>query len=165
MTIRDWRVLLVIGLAASALACGNGVPAVLTDAEEAEVYRRILTTIARDHPGSHANVVHSYLAVARDSNEALTTELHTFEYQPSTMLQALAADDTTVALCTPDARGQCGVARYLVLSQLTRTGARDAIVVARTMDRAVASRPRALVVRLRHGRDGWAISDASAARM
>ncbi len=159
------RGLLVAGVAAAALACGSTAPAELTDAEEADVYRRILTTIARDHPESHGTVLHSYLAVARDSSESLTAELDAFEYQPSTMLQILASGDSTVTLCTPDERGQCPVPRYLVLSQLTRTGERDAVVVAIAVDREAPTRPPPLLVRLRHGRGGWTVSGVSPAEM
>lgn len=161
-----WRRLTATALVVAAVVhgCDAGPPETLRDADEAELYRRIIVA-AQPELGLPANVtVHPYLAVVRDSAGQPRSQLDEFEYEPSAALRLLEAADSTIATCTPDVQGACATSPYLVLSAMHRLGDRDAVVMVLAIDRADAPRERYLLARLRHRGGEWIVGNVAEAR-
>jgi hypothetical protein len=118
------------------------------------VYGAVASTARRALDLSGPMYIHPYVAVLAADSGSASTELTTFEYEPSSALHLLAATDTTLVLCQVDAQGMCAE-NYLVFSQMARTGDRDAVVLVRSM--GGSKRIRVLMMRLRYGRNGWAV--------
>lgn len=100
--------------------------------------------------------LHPYLAIARDDEGAPRVDLSTFEYEPSAALDLLRQRDSTVVLCQHNAQGMCAE-DYVVTSQITRLGERDAVVVVRSIR---GREIRALIVKLRYSQGTWNITGA-----
>ncbi|MFW6085476.1 MAG: hypothetical protein ACOC8B_03530 [Gemmatimonadota bacterium] len=146
--------LLAVGL----IACCSAPPEGLSEQDEARVYGRVLSASRSALGLSGALVVHPFRAVAQDGGGGPTARLDAFEYEPAEPLRLLAEDDDAVALCEPNAAGACEGTSYLVLSEVLRTGPRDAAVVVLYVDRRATGRPRSIVVRLRSGVEGWYVA-------
>lgn len=119
------------------------------------MYADIAVVARRAFGASDPMYIHPYLAVVKDHAGVPRADLTAFEYEPSAALDLLQHQDTTLRHCQVGAQGMCAE-DYIVFSQTARLGDRDAVVVVQS----VRSRRevRALVVRLRYGRQGWRVS-------
>ena len=141
------------------LACSPMPPERTSDADDAALYADVVEAAAHALAHDSRIVLHPFLAVATDSTGAPRMNEIAFEYEPSAALAMLARQDTAVATCEPEHHGGCD-GDYLILSQVARTGPRDAVVFVRAMDDA--RKPRQVVVRLRYSREGWLVTGAQA---
>ena len=135
--------------------CGGSPPAYTSDEDDADMYADIAIVARRALGASHPMYIHPYLAVINDDAGLPRADLTEFEYEPSAALDLLQRQDTTLRHCQVGAQGMCAE-DYVVFSQIARLGDRDAVVVVQSVrsPRDV----RALVVRLRYGREGWKVS-------
>jgi hypothetical protein len=129
----------------------------MSDREETQVYEQVIAEAARVLELAPPLVVHPSLAVATDSSGRPDLNLNEFEYEPSAVIEAVTRRTDGVTLCQPDAQGACRM-DHLILSQVTRAGRRDAIVVVRARQSRTT---RHVVVVLRHARGSWRITQAS----
>lgn len=129
----------------------------MSDQDDAEVYADAAIAARRAMGMSGPMYIHPYLAVVGDDSGIPRVDLTTFEYEPSAALALLHAEDSTLVRCQVGAQGMCAE-NYIVFSQIARIGDRDAVVVVRSIRGSRMN--RALVARLRYGREGWRVSDS-----